>query len=455
MVDAGRMAWRRIALLALVVGLAGCGALPDPPPPRPAPAPEVRGTERQGELKAATFRAAAAAEAARLARLRAAIRKARASETVGGALRLALLTGHISPATHARLTREYTDARWAVSRLTGTRAYELGTVLASVDSLAARHLLSPGRLRPAFLILHRNTQFWTHAPFPAAAQRTTFGRDPAVFQYYPGNGMQLQPLASWARPTGWPASAGRTAPAAAAAPAARSPSCAARSTGCSTSPPPRGDFLAWEYYFSWGGGTPPWISGMTQATAVSALARASRALDVPRWRRAAHRALGSFTTPPPLGVDGGDHFLMYSFSPTLRVFNGELQAVSGIGQFAGLYPQDRLAGRLFRRGERTARGMIPASDTGTWSLYSSRRTRGDARLPPADRRLLRRHVPRDAAPRPTAPRTIASRATSASRRGSRSPRCAGSARTARRPCASRSRRSRRSPCRYSTPTAWS
>jgi hypothetical protein len=52
------------------------------------------------------------------------------------------------------------------------------------------------------------------------------------------------------------------------------------------------------------------------------------------------------------------------------VFNGELQAVSGIGQFAALYPQDRLAGRLFRKGERTARGMIPASDTGAWSLYS-------------------------------------------------------------------------------------
>ena len=39
---------------------------------------------------------------------------------------------------------------------------------------------------------------------------------------------------------------------------------------------------------------------------------------------------------------------MYSFSPSLRVFNGELQAVSGIGQYAALFPRDRLAGRLFR-----------------------------------------------------------------------------------------------------------
>jgi hypothetical protein len=109
---------------------------------------------------------------------------------------------------------------------------------------------------------------------------------------------------------------------------------------------------------------------MTQGTAVSALARAARALDEPRWLRAAHRALGAFTTPPPVGVNGGDHFVMYSFAPSLRIFNGELQAVNGIGELAGLHASDRLARRLFRRGERTARAMIAASDTGAWSLYS-------------------------------------------------------------------------------------
>ena len=60
---------------------------------------------------------------------------------------------------------------------------------------------------------------------------------------------------------------------------------------------------------------------------------------------------------------------MYSFSPGLRIFNGELQAVSGIGELAALWP-DRSARRLFRRGERGARAMVAASDTGAWSLYS-------------------------------------------------------------------------------------
>src|SRR6185503_9721577 len=150
----------------LGAALSGCASAPEPAP-KPPPPPEVRSTENQGALKAATWRAAAKAEAERLARLRAAIRRAHRSPTVAGALRYALLTQQISTGAHARLARDYADARAAAGRLTGARAAELGSVVATVDSLAAQHLLSPGRLRPVFLILHRNTEFWTHAPFPA------------------------------------------------------------------------------------------------------------------------------------------------------------------------------------------------------------------------------------------------------------------------------------------------
>jgi D-glucuronyl C5-epimerase C-terminus len=361
------MARRRTAFLLLTTGLiAGCGAVAEPGP-RPAPPPEVRSVENQGALKAASWRAAAAAEAERLRRLRLAIRRAKASETVTGALRFALLTGRLTPSAHARHTREYNAAAAAVRRLDGARAGELGAVLSTVNSLAARHLLEPSRLRPVFLVLRRNTEFWTREAMPATGHRVSYG--PEVFQYYPGDGMQLQPLASWGK-LNWLA---RTC--------LRDRTLARRRAACPVRElrrgvdrllalaAHRGDFLAWEHYFSWGGGTPPWISGMTQATAISALARAARALDEPRWRRAAHRALGAFTAPPPLGVDGGDHYLMYSFSPGLRVFNGELQAVSGIGELAALHP-DRLARRLFRRGERNARAMVAAADTGAWSLYS-------------------------------------------------------------------------------------
>ena len=361
------MARRRIALLLLVAGVvAGCGSVPEPPH-RPSPAPEIRGTENQGALKTASWRAAAAAEAERLRRLRMAIRRARASRTVTGALRLARLTRRIGPATHARYTRDYNAATAALRKLDGIRAAELGSVLGTVNGLAAQHLLTHTRLEPVFLVLRRNTEFWTREPLPPAGHRVSYG--PAVFQYYPGRGMQLQPLASWGK-VNWLARTclrDRTL-------ARRRAACPVRELRTAVDTllalaARRGDFLAWEHYFSWGGGTPPWISGMTQATAVSALARAARALDEPRWRHAAHEALGAFATPPPLGVDGGDHFLMYSFAPGLRIFNGELQAVSGIGELAALWP-DRRAARLFQRAERGARAMVEAADTGAWSLYS-------------------------------------------------------------------------------------
>src|SRR5688500_8902145 len=137
------MARRRTAFLLLVLAglMAGCGATPEPAP-RPSPPPEIRNTENQGALKAASWRAAAAAEAERLRRLRVAIRRARASRTVTGALRLARLTRRITRATHARYTREYNAARAAIHRLDGTRAAELGSVLGVINTLASQHLLS-------------------------------------------------------------------------------------------------------------------------------------------------------------------------------------------------------------------------------------------------------------------------------------------------------------------------
>jgi hypothetical protein len=366
--DAVAMARRGIVTLLLVAGLCGCGAASGPEPePTPDPMPMRPET---GAVKAATWRAAAAAEAAREARRQAAIRRAKASATVDGALRYALLTRRITPAASRGYRSIYAQARVAVRRLEGLRATELAAVLGTVEALAAQHLLTPTRLRPVLLVLRRNTDFWSRAAVPPAGHRVTFGRDPAVFQYYPGRGMQLQPLASWGK-VNWlartclddDARASRRG----ACPAARLRravdgllALAARRGG---------DFPAWEHYFTWAGGSPPWISGMTQATAVSALARAARALDVPRWRRAAHAALDAFRAAPPIGVDGGDHFLMYSFAPGLRIFNGEMQAVSGIGEMAALWG-DLRAYSLFQRGERGARSMVAAADTGAWSLYS-------------------------------------------------------------------------------------
>ncbi len=138
------------------------------------------------------------AAAAELARRRAELAGLEDVPTVRAALRRAFLSGAIGRAGLARHRAAYAGAKRAARVLSGARADEERTVLASVDALAAEGRLVPSRLPAVFLNLRRNTRTWTQAPFPATGERRTFGRHPAVFQYVPGHGMQLHPLATWA-----------------------------------------------------------------------------------------------------------------------------------------------------------------------------------------------------------------------------------------------------------------
>src|SRR5437763_7459574 len=71
--------------------------------------------------------------------------------------------------------------------------------------------------------------------------------------------------------------------------------------------------LAWEYYFRFGGGRPPWISGMAQAVAAQALSRAGTLLGDPTLTSAAQRA---YQTVPALtrSVSTGRWIRIYVFN---------------------------------------------------------------------------------------------------------------------------------------------
>src|SRR4051794_17949878 len=253
---------RRVALVAaLAVLCGGCGQLgggssftatagrpPAPlaelPPPPPVQLPRLGPRELPLTVAVGYLRRDAAHKAAferwRLAELA----KARRSTTVAGALRRALLARHITHTEHDRLRGDYDAARAALARLGGVRRAELASVVATVDGLAAQHRLTAGRFAPVFLVLRRNREYWTRtATLPVAHDRTTFGRDPAVFQYYPGQGMQLQQLAAWGRVNarlGLCLRGGRCPRALLRRQVNRLAGLAAK----------RDRFLAWEYYFS-------------------------------------------------------------------------------------------------------------------------------------------------------------------------------------------------------------
>jgi hypothetical protein len=274
-----------------------------------------------------------------------------------------LREGAIDQAEHDARVASYNEARRAYRGLTGTRRAELRAVLRNIEAIAAAGDLTASRLEPLFLTLDRNREWWTTGPLIPSGRRVTFEGTQLVFQYYRGQGLEIQPLANFGRANAlWRGERERSlrrlldelVPLAAE----------------------RGGAIAWEYYFRFGGGSPPWTSGLSQGTAVQALARAADLLGDPAYRDLATRALGIFELGPPAGVRvptaAGAHYLIYSFAPRLRVLNGFLQSVIGLYDFARLTGDPR-ARALFEAGEAEARVDVPRYDTGAWSLYSLER----------------------------------------------------------------------------------
>jgi len=238
-----------------------------------------------------------------------------------------------------------------------------------------------------FLQLRRNRTYWASETFPAEGDQVTFRGSELLFQYFPGRGLQLHPLSNFKKANLLIGACGKSGQG--------QPVCGARPPGPRPGAPCRPErlrrllnelsrlavrrdrrFIAWEYMFDFGGGSPPWMSGMAQATAMTALARGARLLDQPEYSTTAEAALGAFEVAPPTGVRtrgplDGVHYLQYSFAPRLYIFNAFLQSLIGLHDYGKLTGSDR-ATTLFRRGELEARREVPYSDTGDWSRYSFR-----------------------------------------------------------------------------------
>jgi len=275
----------------------------------------------------------------------------------------------VGAADKRRWRRWYGLSLRTLSKLSGARATQLRYVVSSVERLALTGALTASRMPLAFLQLERNRQYWRKLPFPAPGDQVSFRGSQILFQYWAGEGLQLHPLSTFKKATHLHGFCER-----------REPTCdraALRSlldemTRLAARRSPR--FIAWEYMFHFGGGAPPWISGMAEATGIQALVRAAQLLGEPRYVATARKALGAFETPPPLGVRttgprGGVHYLHYSFAPGLYVFNSFLQSLIGLYDFSRLGPDGR-SGQLFREAEPEARAELPFSDVGDWSRYS-------------------------------------------------------------------------------------
>jgi hypothetical protein len=258
----------------------------------------------------------------------------------------------------------WSDAVRARRRLHGARRRELDAVLDNARAIAAAGLLTPSRGPALFLTVKRNRQWWASRPLLPPGARVLFRGSELVWQHYRGQGLQLQWLATFGRANAL--FAGRTYDARLRALLREAASLAVPGAGG----------IAWEGLFRFGGGRPPWVSGLTQGTAVQALSRAAIRLREPPLLGLARAALGVFRTPPPDGVRvrtaAGARYVIYSFAPRLRVLNAFVQALNGLLDFAR-YANDLEGRRLFDEGEAQLAAELADYDTGAWSRYSPAR----------------------------------------------------------------------------------
>jgi D-glucuronyl C5-epimerase C-terminus len=130
----------------------------------------------------------------------------------------------------------------------------------------------------------------------------------------------------------------------------------------------RGGGILWEYYFPFGGRA-PWVSGMAQAVAAQAFARAASLLpdesaDLLHEAAAAFRAVPRLTTT----VAAGPWIRLYSFSAN-PVLNAQLQSVVSLETYAKA-TGDAVATSLAARMEQAAAATVSRFDTGYWTYYS-------------------------------------------------------------------------------------
>lgn len=280
--------------------------------------------------------------------------------SVSGALAALLHSGSITEAVYKKDYAAYTAAKRSLGRLGGTRHAELGAVLSNVQEIAAAGELSATRQVSVFLTLEHNRHWWTTEPLLSSDERVSFPPSKLVWEYYPGQGIEIQWLASFGEGNAYYNSGQENA------------SLRQLVGEMIELASDRAGGISWDYLFHFDGGAPPWSSGLSQGTALQVLSRAWARFKEPADLTAAQQALGIFQKAPPEGVrvptKAGALYAEYTYAPSDRILNGFIQADVGLYDYTAI-TKDPLGLKLFEAGDAEARAEVPHYDTGAWSLY--------------------------------------------------------------------------------------
>jgi hypothetical protein len=258
----------------------------------------------------------------------------------------------ITPADAAGYRGILARAVAALPKLGGSRHSNLQAVLGDVAARSTQY--TAPRALTLFGMLDENIRYFG-AQGPPAAQADVVGSGKVVYRYFPGHGLQFHPLANFASLNSHLA-AGRLDSAGELAESLRAR--AVPSAGATT----------WEYEFAFGGGRPPWTSGMAQAVAAQALARAGQRLEDETLVALARSAWAAIPGKLVMQLSVGPWVKLYRFS-RLAVFNAQLQTTVSLRDYADL-SGDTEAGALADSLRVAVQRALPQVDTGYWTRYT-------------------------------------------------------------------------------------
>jgi hypothetical protein len=265
-----------------------------------------------------------------------------------------IVRADLAPAEKAEYRAVLWQARAEAARLPQARAQLLRTVLA--DVAAQWRAYTRPRALVLFSTLELNTN-WLAGHSVWGGHPDLTADDGVVYRYFWSHGYVFHPLANFAKLNEL-ASRGdveRTQQLAGAL--------LARGT-------PLGSKLVWEYEFPFASGRAPWTSGMAQAVAAQALARAGDLLSDPAVLDAADGAYAAVQRLLSPDSPAKPWVALYSFD-RIPVLNAQLQAALSLGDYAALTGDP--AAEAFANGvTAAARELLPRFDTGYWSRYALR-----------------------------------------------------------------------------------
>jgi hypothetical protein len=273
-------------------------------------------------------------------------------KAIATGLQKAVKAGRIDADAAAEYRGAATHALTVIDRIPAGRARELQYVLHEVAVQSARY--DRPRALALFSMLEENATYFAAHPLPTGRIDVT-GDDGVVYRWFPGEGLQFHPLASFGALN-----------AAVAANDVERVETLADALVARGEPAPLGT-VRFEYWFPFEGGKPPWVSGMAQAVAAQALARAANLGD-PSYMDAAHASYGLLSHWLVQQLPSGPWIKLYAFNKDV-VLNAQLQTILSLDDYAEL-TTDPDAQVLADRLQATAEALLPRFDSGAWSYYS-------------------------------------------------------------------------------------